>query len=183
MTSVFGALNGTLLVGPRLLFAMGQDRLAPASLGRLHHRYQTPVFATAVMAGWSCLLVLLVGGLTHHRLPVLSWGSWEIDVNIPAGKSPFDVMTDFAIFGAVTFETLAVASIFVFRRRIPVNAESRPYRCWGYPFVPIIYVLAMAAVVFTFFATPEQRSEAVVGVVFIALGAFVYLIIFREREG
>lgn len=182
MTSVFGALNGNLLVGPRLLYAMGHDRLAPASLSRLHAKYRTPVIATIVMAGWSCLLVLAVGALTQYRLPTISLGGTECDLNIPAGKSPFDVMTDFAIFGSVTFETLAVASIFVFRRRIPVTPENRPYRCWGYPVVPAIYVAIMMAVLYNFFANPEQRSEALVGAGFIGIGAAVYFSMFRERS-
>ncbi len=182
MTSVFGALNGNLLVGPRLLYAMGHDRLAPSTLSRLHAKYRTPAIATVVMAGWSCLLVLAVGALTHYRLPTIQIGSQKVDPNIPQGKSPFDVMTDFAIFGSVTFETLAVASIFVFRKRIPVTPENRPYRCWGYPIVPAIYVAIMAAVVFNFFANDEQRSEALVGVGFIGVGAVVYAALFRERK-
>ena len=181
MTSVFGALNGNLLVGPRLLYAMGHDRLAPARLSELHPRYKTPVLATIVLAAWSCLLVLGVGALVQYRLPAFSLGSTTIDPNVPAGKSPFDIMTDFAIFGAVCFETLAVASIFVFRRRIPPTPENRPYRCWGYPFVPMLYVAIMAAVIVNYFVNPEQRSEALTGLGFIALGACVYLAVFRGR--
>jgi amino acid transporter len=182
MTSVFGALNGNLLVGPRLLYAMGHDRLAPGALSRLHAKYRTPVIATLVMAGWSCLLVFAVGVLTQYRIPTIPLGFTEIDPNLPKDKDPFDVMTDFAIFGSVTFETMAVASIFVFRRRIPVTAENRPYRCWGYPAVPAIYIAIMAVVVFNFFASREQRSEALVGSAFIAVGAVVYLAMFRERK-
>jgi amino acid transporter len=181
MTSVFGALNGNLLVGPRLLYAMGHDRLAPRLLSQLHTKYRTPAVATAVMAGWSCLLVVGVGALTQYRLPTIPLGATELDLNIPAGKSPFDVMTDFAIFGSVTFETLAVASIFVFRRRIPVTPENRPYRCWGYPVVPAVYIAIMAGVIYTFFASAEQRSEAL-GVGFIGIGAIVYFTMFRERK-
>ena len=64
MISVFGALNGNLLVGPRLLYAMGQDGLAPRSLSRLHPRYATPALAETVLAGWSILMVLVVGLMT-----------------------------------------------------------------------------------------------------------------------
>ena len=182
MTSVFGSLNGNLLVGPRLLYAMGHDRLAPAGLAEVHPRYQTPLRATAVLAGWSCLMVMCVGALTQYRLPVLPLGVADLDLNLPPGKAPFDVVTDFAMFGAVTFETLAVASIFVFRRRIPATPENRPYRCWGYPVVPILYVILMGGVLVTFFATEQQRSEARIGLGFIALGAAVYLLMYRERK-
>ncbi|MCE9567065.1 MAG: amino acid permease [Planctomycetes bacterium] len=181
MTSVFGALNGNLLVGPRLLYAMGKDGLAPRRLSDIHPRYETPVLATIVLTVWSVLLVLGVGALTQYTVPVIPLGFTELDLNLQKGKSPFDVMTDFAVFGSVTFETLAVASIFVFRRRIPITPENRPYRCWGYPLVPLLYIAGMGAVIFTFFATPESRSEAFIGVGFIGLGAVVYGVLFRRR--
>ncbi|MBA4186610.1 MAG: amino acid permease [Planctomycetaceae bacterium] len=181
MTSVFGALNGNLLVGPRLLYAMGKDGLAPSSLSDIHPRYETPVLATVVLTGWSCLLVLGVGALTQYTMPVIPLGFTELDVNLPPGKSPFDVMTDFAIFGSVTFETLAVASIFVFRKRIPITPENRPYRCWGYPVVPALYIAGMGAVIVTFFATPQSRTEALIGLGFIGFGGVVYYLLFRDR--
>jgi amino acid transporter len=181
MTSVLGALNGNILVGPRLLYAMGHDRLAPASFGRLHAQYQTPALAIAVMTGWSCLLVLCVGALTQYRVPVIPLGFGELDLNVPEGKLPFDIMTDFVIFGSATFETLAVATIFTFRKRIPVTPENRPYRCWGYPLVPALYVVIMAAVLVNMFISPEQRTEALVGMGFIASGALVYALYFRGR--
>ncbi|MBX9579597.1 MAG: amino acid permease [Gemmataceae bacterium] len=177
MTSVFGSLNGNLLVGPRLLFAMGRDGLAPGWLTRLHPRYDTPALATGVYALWSCLLVVGVGLLVRNQLPAVPLGFAEVDLNLPPGKAPFDVVTDFAMFGAVAFETLAVASIFVFRRRLP--AADRPYRCPGYPVVPALYVLIMAAVFANMFVTAEQRAEARIGVVLIACGVGVYLIALR----
>src|SRR5262249_2465580 len=108
--SVFGALNGNLLVGPRLLFAMGADRLAPRGLNDLHPRYQTPAKASLLMAGWSSPLVLIGAAMTQVRLPTfdLPLGKQTVDLNLPPGKQLFDVITDFAMFGAVALETLAV---------------------------------------------------------------------------
>jgi amino acid transporter len=206
MCSVFGALSGNLLVGPRLLYAMGEDGLAPRALGRAHPRFRTPALAIGVLGIWSCLLITAGAALTRYDLPVFSVGGWSIDVNLPkyspplpvqaasvagslatpGGQGPFlasatlvagraekplfDVMTDFAIFGAVIFETLAVTTIFAFRRRYP-NRE-RPYRCPGYPFVPLLYPLIMSFVAVNMFV--RQRTEALTGVAFIALGAAVY---------
>jgi amino acid transporter len=161
MCSVFGALNGNLLVGPRLLYAMGEDGLAPRALGRAHPRYRTPVLATLVLAGWSMLLVVAVAVVSSE------------------GKSAFDTLTDFAMFGAVIFETMAVLSIFVFRRRRP-DAE-RPYRCWGYPVTPALYVLLPALILGNFFV--NQRLEALAGVGFIALGVTVYYALGLGRTG
>jgi amino acid transporter len=180
MTSVFGSLNGNLLVGPRLLYAMGQDRLAPSRLSEIHPRYKTPVLATAVLAGWACLLVVGLGALHQTDLPLFDTDKLGPDGK-PVKNSPFDVLTNFAVFGSVSFETLAVATIFMFRSRIPVTPENRPYRCWGYPVVPALYVAIMAAVLVNFFLSPRQRTEALVGLAFIAVGAAVYRLVYSGR--
>lgn len=176
MCSVFGALNGNLLVGPRLLYAMGEDRLAPRWLGAVHPRYHTPALAILVMGGWAAVLVLAGAALTRYGLPVFDVGGFSIDLNPPEGKPLFDILTDFAMFGAVTFETLAVASIFVFRHRQP--DMDRPYRCPGYPFVPLLYVLIMALVLANTFV--HQRIESLIGMGFIIVGAGVYAQIQRK---
>lgn len=181
LISVFGALNGNLLVGPRLLFAMGRDGLAPRILGQLHRTYNTPAAAGLVLSLWACTMLVAVALLTEFRLPLITLGGRTIDPNLPPDKIPFDVITDFCIFGAVVFETLSVASIFVFRWKVPATVENRPYRCWGYPFTPLVYVLIMAAVLANMFATPHQRAEAVVGGVFISLGAILYVTVIRRR--
>lgn len=180
MTSVFGALNGNLLVGPRLLYAMGQDGLAPRALSRLHPRYATPALAEAVLASWSIIMVLVVGVLTTWRLPTFDLAGVTIDPNLPEKKSPFDVITDFAMFGAISFETSAVASIFVFRRRFPVDQVKLPYRCPLYPILPAVYVLCLAAVLTNMFWS--QRAEALTGVGFILVGAILYCTILRKRR-
>src|SRR5262249_7934823 len=160
----FGALNGNLLVGPRLLYAMGEDGLAPKALGAVHPRYRTPALAILVFAGWSSLLVVLGALLTRTELPEIAVAGLKLDLNVPKGKALFDILTDFAMFGAVTFETMAVATIFVFRWRYP-NAE-RPYRCWGYPVVPAVYVLILFTVLTNMFRS--QPTEAYTGLGFIA---------------
>jgi amino acid transporter len=165
MISVFGALNGNLLVGPRLLYAMGEDGLAPRALGAVHPRFHTPAVAILVMAAWAALLVVGVAVMTDMGF---------LDPN----KSHFDVLTDFAMFGAVIFETMAVLSIFVFRRRYPL--APRPYRCWGYPLTPALYVILPLFILGNMFV--DQQKEAMIGVGFIGLGAAVYLALFRGMK-
>jgi amino acid transporter len=171
MFSVFGALNGNLLVGPRLLYAMGEDGLAPRALGEVHPRFHTPVVAILVMAGWSVILVLVLGLL-----------SWYEKINTE--KTNFDSLTDFAMFGALSFETLAVSTIFVFRWKYP-NAE-RPYRCWGYPVVPALYPILPVLVLGNMFYKQDlekmEHLEALTGVGFILLGAVVYLLFYYKRD-
>lgn len=178
MISVFGALNGNMLGGPRLLFAMGRDGLAPRSLARLHPVYQTPARAAAILAGWSILLVLIVAMMTQNRLPTFELGSLKLDVNLPEKKPPFDVVTDFAMFGAISFETLAVASLFVFRRRFPVAQVQLPYRCPFYPWLPAFYVFAMTAVLINMFF--EHTTESLIGVGFIIIGILFYALVLRK---
>jgi amino acid transporter len=177
MVSTFGALNGNLLVGPRLLYAMGEDGLAPRGLRAVHPRFHTPARAIVVLAAWSVLLVVGVGVLKTGRMPVLTLGGWTLDLNIPPGKAAFDVLTDFAMFGAVIFETLAVVSIFVFRRKWP--DAPRPYRCLGYPVVPAVYVLLPAFILSSMFV--KQRLEVATGTGFIALGVGVYFLLRLNR--
>jgi amino acid transporter len=163
MCSVFGALNGNLLVGPRLLYAMGEDGLAPRALAKVLPGWRTPALAILVEATWAALLVLSVAVLTSVGV-------------LDETKSHFDMLTDFAMFGAVIFETMAVVSIFIFRWRYP--HVHRPYRCWGYPVTPVLYVILPALVLTNMFM--EQQAEALTGLGFIALGTVVYYMVFRD---
>ncbi len=161
MTSVFGSLNGNLLVGPRLLYAMGKDGLAPCGLCQLHVRWGTPAAAVIALTIWSVLLVLGMAVLVNADV---------------LKKSIFDGLTDWAMFGAVSFETMAVASIFVCRRQYPVETVQLPYRCWGYPWLPIFYVSVMAAVLANMFVTDWIQSLS--GLLLVCVGAEVYLRLF-----
>lgn len=166
MTSVFGALNGNLLIAPRLLFAMGRDGLAPHALCRLHPRYGTPALAIFVQVGWAILLVVSGRLLLQFHF-------------LDADKPLFDVLTDYVIFGNLVFVTMAVATIFICRRQYPVDRVALPYRSWGYPWLPVIYVAGMAAVTFSMFV--DKPKESLVAVGFIAAGGMVYLLVFWGR--
>ncbi len=179
MISVFGALNGNLLVGPRLLYAMGKDQLAPAALAQVHPRFHTPVPAALTLAGWSVLLVIGVAVLVDNPLPTFTVAGWELNLNVRAGTDAFDLLTDYAIFGSVSIETLAIASLFAFRRRYPQDKVALPYRCPLYPWLPLIYVGVMATVLFNMFRT--QTNEALFAVGFIAFGGVVYGVVFAGR--
>ncbi|HEV3120077.1 MAG TPA: amino acid permease [Gemmataceae bacterium] len=173
MCSVFGALNGNLLVGPRLLYAMGEDGLAPRALAEVHPRFRTPALAILALALWSVLLVVAGALLIRYRLPKIL----SLDINLPKDETLFDVMTNFAMFGAVIFETLAVTTIFVFRRRMP--AAPRPYRCPGYPVVPFLYLFLPAFMLTSMFVNQAVLSLAGLG--FITLGALVYFSLLRKQ--
>jgi L-asparagine transporter-like permease len=138
------------------------------------------VAGTVAYGVWSCLLVIIGGWLTQNRLPEMSLGFTTIDPNLYEKKPLFDVMTDYAMVGVISMATLAVAAIFPMRNREP--GRDLPYRCPAYPFVPILYVVVMTWVLTTMFIEDQQRSEAIVGTAFIALGAVVYEVRFWSRR-
>lgn len=178
MTSVFGSLNGNMLVGPRLLFAMGRDRLAPSFLAELHARWRTPIAAIAILAGWAMFLVMAVALLKQYRVPVIDLAGYPLDLNLSPDANSFDVLTDYAMFGALSFETLAVAAIFVLRGRQPIGDDS--YRCPLYPVLPLVFVLAMSAILVNMFVT--SRTQALAGVGFIVAGAAFYALFLARKK-
>lgn len=161
MLSVLGTVGGNLLVGPRSVFALSQEGMAPSIFGRVHPRYETPVMATVLMTGVTVGFVLGVAAYTQL-----------------VGKSPFEVLTEFVVFGATLMETVAVATIYVFRVR---HKDGRIFRCPGYPVVPALYIVTMLAVLGNMLLTPAQRTEAVAGLGLIASGAVVYWLALRQK--
>jgi APA family basic amino acid/polyamine antiporter len=115
MISAFGCLNAMILSGPRLYYAMARDRVFFDAAGQLSPR-GVPAKGLAIQAVWSALLAL---------------------------SGTYNDLLDFVMFAALLFYVLTVAGIFILRRRVP-NLE-RPYRVWGYPWVPGAY-LALATV-------------------------------------
>lgn len=169
MTSVLGSLNGNILVAPRLLYAMSDDKLAPTRLRQLHARYQTPAAAMLVFSGWSMFLVVMVQAGKD-----LGW--------LDAKKNTFDVLTDYCVVGGIMFETLGVAAIFVLRRTQRELTPTLPYRCPGYPVVPALYILMLAAVLANMFIGTEQRTEALVGSGYALLGGVVYYLFLKNTR-
>jgi basic amino acid/polyamine antiporter, APA family len=143
--SVFGSLQVVALVSARIPYAMAVDGLFFKSLGRLSPNTRVPIRALWVQAAWAIVLVF---------------------------SGSYDTITDYAIFAVLIFVALATASVFVFRRRMP-NAE-RPYRTWGYPVVPILFMLVATAIVInTLVATPD-RALAGVGLMLLGLPFYWY---------
>ena len=143
LSSTFGTLHTSILTGARVPYAMAQDRLFFKSLSTVSARTHVPIGALIAQAIWACILTL---------------------------SGSFDALTDYAIFGLWIFYALVTASVFVFRKRMP-DAE-RPYRTWGYPVVPILFlIVAGMLLVNTLLTTPRQ---ALTGVGLIALGLPVY---------
>ena len=116
MVSTFGALNGSMMTGPRIFWAMADENLFFKPVAKVHPSFKTPHIAISLAA---ILGVLYVSLLTFKEL------------------------ADQFILGIWPFYALAVAAVFVLRRRRP-DAE-RPYRTAGYPVVPFVFLAASVA--------------------------------------
>jgi basic amino acid/polyamine antiporter, APA family len=142
--SMFVTLNGTIMSGGRVPFAVARDGYFFKALGEVHPRFHTPALAIVVQAIMAIVL-LLVGG---------------------AFKDLFSL----AIFAEWLFYMIAASTIFIFRRREPDTP--RPYRTWGYPVVPAVFIL-VAAVLLYFTFTDNLRNSAA-GTLVILAGVPVY---------
>lgn len=152
LVSTFGALNSNVLFGPRVLLAVARETpLVPAWL-RIDPRTGTPVVAIVSLSAWACVLIL-AGDLSPIE-----------------GKQLFDVLTNYAVFGGSLFYFAAVGAVFVLRRTRP-DAE-RPYRCWGYPLTPLVFLVFYVGLLGSMFAA--AMVECAVGMAFIASGLLVY---------
>jgi len=149
--SMLVTLNGTIMSGARVPFATARDGYFFKAIAEVHPRYRTPAVSIVVQCALAVIL-LLVGG-------------------------SFRQFFSLAIFAEWLFYMIAGSTLFVFRRRDP-NAE-RPYRVWGYPIVPAVFVLVSAALLYYTF-TDNLKSSAW-GCVAILAGIPVFYFFARRR--
>jgi APA family basic amino acid/polyamine antiporter len=142
--SMFVTLNGTIMSGGRVPFAVARDGYFFKKLGDVHPRFHTPALAIVVQAIMAIVL-LLVGG---------------------AFKDLFSL----AIFAEWLFYMIAASTIFVFRVREPNTP--RPYRTWGYPVVPALFIVA--ASVLLYYTFNENLTNSFAGTLVILAGVPVY---------
>jgi APA family basic amino acid/polyamine antiporter len=151
MTSSFGALHASILATARLPYALARDGLFFKSLAHVSPRTRVPVRSLIVLAFWASVLAL---------------------------SGSFDTLTDYAIFALTMFYALVAASVFIFRKRQP-DAE-RTYRVWGYPYVPIIFLIVSTwLIVQTISSHPRQSG---IGLGLILLGLPVYWLLSRRSS-
>lgn len=181
MCSTFISLNGNALTGPRSYFAMARDGLLPAWFDRIHPRFQTPSNAIVAQAVWAVTLTVVGTALILIPPPKASSGlpdfvasAWEALHH----KHLYDVLLDYVIFGATVFYMLAVTSVFVLRKSRPDTP--RPYKTWGYPFTPLLYVGASLILLGSMLANPETRMQALGGGVLVLLGVPAYYLLRRK---
>ncbi|HYN64749.1 MAG TPA: amino acid permease, partial [Candidatus Limnocylindrales bacterium] len=139
MISTFGCNNGLVLAGARVYYAMARDRLFFRATGRLNQRH-VPAFGLILQCVWASLLVLPRIRLRDDA------GAIVLDPKTgeAAYGNVYGMLLDYVVFSVLIFYVLTIAGIFVLRRKRP-DAE-RPYRAFGYPVVPILYILAAVTI-------------------------------------
>jgi APA family basic amino acid/polyamine antiporter len=150
MISTFGCVNGLILAGARVLYAMGRDRLFFSRVAEVHPIYRTPA-AALLLQGLVAAVLTLTG--TYSDLLTLT------------------------AFASLLFNTLTVIGLFVLRRRRPDLA--RPYRAWGYPVLPALYVLVSVFFLYNILVGDPRNSG--MGLVLAALGLPAYAYWSRKR--
>jgi APA family basic amino acid/polyamine antiporter len=168
MCSTFISLNGNALTGPRAYFAMARDGLFPRSLCQIHKTYQTPANAILAQGIWAILLTL---------------AGTAFVVASPSGKPTplYDLLYTYVIFGANVFYMLAIASVFVLRVRLP--DLPRPYRTWGYPLTPLLYVAAALLLLGNMLVDSESRMPSLMGLSIIVLGVPAFFFFRKSSPG
>ena len=143
--STFGFLNLCVLAPTRVYYAMAADRAFFPQVARLHPKYQTPSLAIVLQSTWAIALTL---------------------------TGTYGQLLDYVVFADWIFFGLTVASIFVFRRTMP--DAPRPFKAWGYPVTPALFVLAAMAIVASVIRVSPDQSA--IGAALMALGvpAFYY---------
>ena len=145
LCSIFGALNGTILTSPRVYYAMARDGVFFRIVARVHPKFQTPAVALILLGAWSTVLAV---------------------------SGSFEGLYTYVIFAMWIFSGAAIAGVVILRRRLP-NLH-RPYLVWGYPFLPIAFILASLAIVAnTLIAKP---LESALGLAIVLAGIPLYFI-------
>ncbi|HVM48174.1 MAG TPA: APC family permease, partial [Candidatus Acidoferrum sp.] len=159
MVSTFGCNNGLILAGARVYYAMARDGLFFKAVGKLNSR-SVPAAGLALQCVWTCLLVLArtrshdaATGLEHYG-------------------NLYSTLLDYVVFAVLIFYVLTIAGIFVLRRKQP--AAERPYRAFGYPVVPALYMVAAGAIMLALLFYQTRTSWP--GLVIVLLGVPVYFL-------
>jgi len=112
VVSTFGTTSVNLFTNSRVIFAMAETKTFFKMAAKVHPKFRTPGNSIIILGVWSCLLVL---------------------------SGSFDILADMFIFMGWVFYGLVITGLFILRKKMPL--AERPYKAWGYPIVPIIFVL------------------------------------------
>ncbi len=155
MISTFGCMNALILAGPRVYYSMAHDGLFPKPAGTLN-RAHVPGWSLLMQGIWSAALVLP----RTYNPATRTYGSL------------YSNLLDYVISAALIFYVLTIAGVIRLRMKQPDTR--RPYRAWGYPFVPLVYILGGTVVLVCLFAFRPASTWP--GLLIVILGLPVYWI-------
>jgi APA family basic amino acid/polyamine antiporter len=144
LVSTFGCISSTILYAARIYLPMAEDGVFFPRLARIHPRYRTPSASILAQGAWSMLL---------------------------AFSGSYEQLYTYVTFAVMLFHAATGVAVMVLRRRMP-DAE-RPYRVWGYPWVPLVFVVSSVALVLN--TLVEKPRESAVGLGLLVLGVPAYL--------
>lgn len=150
LVSTFGCISSTILYSSRIYLPMAADGLFFRSMAEVHPRFRTPVRCLWWQSAWAVLLTL---------------------------SGTYAQLYTYVIFASIVFHAATAAAVFVFRRRLP--DAPRPYRTWGYPVVPALFILACLLLIGN--TLVESPVESLLGIGLLVLGLPAFLI-FRARS-
>jgi APA family basic amino acid/polyamine antiporter len=154
MISIFAALNGSILAGSRVPYAMARDGLFFRKVGFVHQRFHTPSVSILAMSAWSALLVL-------------------------SGR--YEQLFTYVIFASWILYGMAAFSVIVLRWKEP--GLERPYRTWGYPVVPVLFVMVALCLLGNTLVESPRESILGLGLIFAGLPFYFYWKAALERDG
>jgi APA family basic amino acid/polyamine antiporter len=164
MISTFGCANGLILAGSRVYYAMARDGLFFRGIGRLNRKH-VPAMGLRLQGAWAAILVLLRTRRLDPLTGAVTYGNLYSD------------LLDYVVFAVLIFYVLTIAGLFRLRRLKP-DAE-RPYRAFGYPVIPALYILAACVILVALLLYNTQTAWP--GLVIVVCGAPVYWI-WRKRS-
>jgi len=145
LVSILGALQGAVFAGPRVFYAMARDGFFFRRVGGVHPRFGTPAAAIVLQGAWSIVLTL---------------------------SGTFEQLFTFVMFLTIAFWIAAAAAVFTLRRTMP--DAPRPYRTWGYPAVPILFILASLALMVNTLINRPLESLAGIGLALVGLPVYAW---------
>ena len=150
--STFGCLSATILYSSRIYLPMAEDGVFFRGLARVHPKFHTPGRSLWAQSLWGIVLTL---------------------------SGTYEQLYTYVVFAAVLFHILTAGAVFVLRHRYP--SLERPYKTWGYPWVPMLFILASVLLVAN--TLMERPVESLLGLVFIATGLPAYAWWRRQAAG
>ena len=159
MISTFGCNNGLILAGARAYYAMARDGLFFRKVGHLNKNH-VPAWGLIIQGIWAAALVLPRTVKTDAAGNVTGYGNL------------YGNLLDYVISAALIFYILTIAGIFVLRRKQP-NAE-RPYKAFGYPVVPVIYIIGATVILAVLFI--YQTATTWPGLIIVLTGVPIYFL-------